>query len=129
MFDSNFEGPNLTEDQSLNREELLQLAIRTAKANPQSARVMFQQVLAQDPRNERALLWMASLTKQKEERRKYLQRALRVNPRSSTARKELERLDHMDKARANRTLIYGGLVVFGAVLLIVMVVLLAIALG
>ncbi len=129
MFDSDFEGPNLTEDQSLNREELLQLAIRTARANPQGARVMFQQVLAQDPRNERALLWMASLTRQKEDRRKYLQRALRVNPRSSAARKELERLDHMDKARANRTLIYGGLVVLGAVLLIVMVVLLAIALG
>lgn len=129
MFDSNFDGPNLTEDQSLNREELLQLAIRTAKTNPQGARVMFQQVLAQDPRNERALLWMASLTKQKEERRKFLLRALRVNPRSSTARKELERLDHMEKSRSNRTLIYGGLVILGAVLLIVMVVLLAIALG
>lgn len=128
MFENDFEGPNLTEDQSLNREELLHLAIQTAKENPQGARVMFQQVLAQDPRNERALLWMASLTKQKEERRQYLQRALRVNPRSSHARKELQRLDHMDKARSNRTLIYGGLVIAGVILLIVLAVLLAIAL-
>ena len=129
MFDSDFEPPQVSDDQSLNREELLQLAIRTAKANPQGARVMFQQVLAQDSRNERALLWMASLSKQKAERRKYLQRALRVNPRSSAARRELERLDQMEKARSNRTLIYGGLVIVVAILLIVLVVLFGMALG
>ena len=130
MFDSEFDIPNNDDEQSFNREELLQLAIRTAKeGNPQGARVIFQQVLAQDRRNERALVWMASLTKDKKERRQYLRRALRVSPRNAAARQELERMDRMEKARSNRTLIYGGLVVLAAVLLIVLVVLFAIALG
>lgn len=130
MFDSEFDIPNNDDEQSFNREELLQLAIRTAKeGNPQGARVIFQQVLAQDRRNERALVWMASLTKDKKERRQYLRRVLRVSPRNAAARQELERMDRMEKARSNRTLIYGGLVVLAAVLLIVLVVLFAIALG
>lgn len=130
MFDSEFDIPNNDDEQSFNREELLQLAIRTAKeGNPQGARVIFQQVLAQDKRNERALVWMASLTKDKKERRQYLRRVLRVSPRNAAARQELERMDRMEKARSNRTLIYGGLVVLAAVLLIVLVVLFAIALG
>ena len=55
------EGAGKGEQQSLNREELLQLGIQTARAgNKQSARVIFQQVLNGDPRNERALLWMAA---------------------------------------------------------------------
>jgi Tfp pilus assembly protein PilF len=121
--DSMFEGKEGSD--TLNREELLHLAIRTARQNPQGARVMFQQVLAEDKRNERALLWMASLSKKKQERREYLQRALKVNPRSRAALREMERLDRQEKARANRTLIYGGLLIVAAVLLIILVVVVA----
>ncbi|GAB4573101.1 MAG: hypothetical protein Kow0077_14440 [Anaerolineae bacterium] len=117
-----------TGEEGLNREELLQLAIRTAKQNPQGARVMFQQVLAQDKYNERALMWMASLSRKKTERRQYLDKVLQVNPRNVLAQRELERLDRMEKAQANRTLIYGGLVIVGAVLLLVLLVLLVVAL-
>lgn len=129
MFDIEPDMTNASDEQSLNREELLQLAIRTAKDNPQGARVMFQQVLGQDKRNERALVWMASLTKDKKERRQYLNRALRVNPRNTAALKELERMERMEKARSNRTLIYGGLVVIAAVLVIALVILFAVALA
>ncbi len=106
---------------TLNREELLQLAIRTARQNPQGARVMFQQVLTEDKHNERALMWMASLSNKKDERRQYLQRVLKVNPHSRAALREIERLDRMEKARTNRTLIFGGLLIAAAVLLIILV--------
>ncbi len=49
-------------NQTPNREQLLQLAIRTAKGgNATAARVMFRQVLADDKNNERALMWMAKM--------------------------------------------------------------------
>ena len=44
-----------------NREQLLQMAVTTAKAgNRDGARVMLRQVLSEDRRNERAMLWMAN---------------------------------------------------------------------
>ena len=53
-----------------NREELLQLAIRAAKeGNVDSARMMFDQILAQDKKNERAMMWMAKLAEKKSERK------------------------------------------------------------
>ncbi len=115
------------ESRGLNREELLQLAIQTSKQNPQGARVMFQQVLAQDPRNERALLWMAALSKKKGERRQYLQRVLKINPRNKAAREELERIARMEQARARRTLFFGVLAIVIVVLVVVAAVLLLIA--
>ncbi len=120
---------NDEESRSLNREELLQLAIQTAKQNPQGARVMFQQVLAQDPRNERALLWMAALSRKKGERVQYLQRVLKVNPRNRAAREELERIARMERNRARRTLFFGVLAIVVIVLVVVAAVLLLIALG
>jgi len=117
------------ESRSLNREELLQLAIQTSKQNPQGARVMFQQILAQDPRNERALLWMAALSRKKEERRQYLQRVMKVNPHSRAARQELERIASAERTHARRTVFFGVLAIVIVVLVIVAVVLLLIALG
>lgn len=106
-----------------NREELLQMAIQTAKTgNKQGARVMFQQVLNQDPRNERALLWMAALGRDKKEQRKFLAATLRVNPKNKTARTQLERMKHAEEARSNRTLVYGGLFIGGLVLVVLLVV-------
>jgi hypothetical protein len=45
------------ESQAPNREELLQLAITTARGgNVRPARLMFEQVLRQDKDNERAMM-------------------------------------------------------------------------
>lgn len=102
---------------SPNREELLQLAIGAAQAgNKESARVMFRQVLNEDSRNERALMWMAKLAKTKAERRQWLTRVLQVNPLQKSAKDALRRMDYKRSARDNRVLVIYG---FIAVLLII----------
>jgi thioredoxin-like negative regulator of GroEL len=114
---------NGEKDNQLNREELLQLGIQTARAgNRQSARVMLQQVLNEDPRNERALLWMAALARDKTEKRRYLTQCLRTNPRSITARRELEKMAHKQEASHNRALIYGGIVIGVLILVAILVI-------
>ena len=110
-----------TDTETLNREELLQMAIKTARSgNKQSARVMFTRVLGEDPRNERALLWMGYLAKNKVDKRRFLLKTLKVNPNNKTARQELQRMARTEKARTNRTLIYGA--VFVAAIFIIIVV-------
>lgn len=110
-----------TDTETLNREELLQMAIKTARSgNKQSARVMFTRVLGEDPRNERALLWMGYLAKNKVDKRRFLLKTLKVNPSNKTARQELQRMARTEKARTNRTLIYGA--VFVAAIFIIIVV-------
>lgn len=114
--------------EQLNREELIQLGIQTAKSGQaQNARIMFRQVLGEDPRNERALLWMAYLTPDKAEKRRYLLKVLKVNNNNQTARRELQRMAHDEKARSNRTLILGGVAIIVVVLVIVLVVVVAVA--
>lgn len=109
------------ESETPNREELLQMAIKTARGgNQQSARVMFQRVLGEDPRNERALMWMGYLAKNKVDKRRYLLKTLKVNPDNKTARQELQRMARTEKARTNRTLIYGAMFVGGMLILLVL---------
>jgi Tfp pilus assembly protein PilF len=96
---------------SPNREELLQLAINAAQAgNKDSARVMFRQVLNEDPRNERAMMWLAKLAESRAERREWLTRVLQVNPRQQSARDALRRMDYKRSARDNRVLVFYGLI-------------------
>ncbi|NWF70242.1 MAG: hypothetical protein HXY40_14240 [Chloroflexi bacterium] len=94
-----------------NREELLQLAIAAAKnGQKEGARVMFRQVLAEDKKNERALMWMAKLAGSKKERQQWLQRALNANPDNSTARDALAKMAYTEKASQNRMLLTLGVV-------------------
>jgi Tfp pilus assembly protein PilF len=95
-----------------NREAMLQMAIRAAKEdNIDSARMMFEQVLAQDKRNERALIWMAKLAESKSERKEWLQKVLKANPKNEVARAELNRLSYSSSAKQNRILLMFGLVI------------------
>jgi thioredoxin-like negative regulator of GroEL len=111
-----------------NREELLQMAIHAAKnGNRDSAVMMLSQVLAQDRRNERAMLWMARLAKTNSERRQWLERVLDVNPDNETARDTLKKMDYRRSARENRTLLIFGVVV-GVLLVLLIVVVLILAL-
>ncbi len=109
-----------------NREQLLQMAIASAKAgNADGARVMLRQVLTEDKRNERALLWMARIARSKKERLEWLERVLDVNPDNEQARKQKQRMEYRTSAQQNRTLLIFGvvagvLVVLGIVVLLVL---------
>ncbi|MBW4436370.1 MAG: hypothetical protein KME04_04510 [Pleurocapsa minor GSE-CHR-MK-17-07R] len=99
------------------REQLLKMAISAAKANnKQAARMMFQQVLGADSRNERALMWMAQMADSKAEKAEWLQRVLAVNPLNEQASTALKRMNYSSKASDNRLLLLFGVV---AVLLII----------
>ena len=97
--------------QEPNREQLLQMAIASAKAgNADGARVMLRQILAEDRRNERALLWMAKIARTKKERTEWLERVLDANPDNEQARKQMRRMEYVSSAQQNRTLLIFGVV-------------------
>jgi Tfp pilus assembly protein PilF len=109
-----------------NREELLQMGIRAARAgNQDAARIAFQQVLGQDKRNERAMMWMAKLAEKPAERRKWLERVLDVNPDNDAAREAIQRMAYKTSARENRVLLMFGMVVGVLIVLALVVILLA----
>jgi Tfp pilus assembly protein PilF len=101
-----------TSGQTPNREELLQMAIRTAQAgNKTAARMMFRRVLAEDKRNERAMMWMAKLAETKDERAQWLNRVLAVNPNNETAKEALQKMKYKSSAKDNRVLLIFGVIV------------------
>lgn len=115
-----------TRDQSNvpNREELLRLAINAAQqGNKEGARTLFERVLNEDRRNERALMWMAKLADNKQERIKWLNYVLRVNPDNEQARDALRKMQYRSAAKENRTvlifgMILGVLVILGVVIVV-----------
>lgn len=113
------DDPNLP-----NREELLQLAINAARqGNKEGARTLFERVLNEDKRNERALMWMAQLSDTKSERVKWLNLVLRVNPDNEQAQSALKKMRYKSSAKENRTLlifgmILGVLIVLGVVIVV-----------
>ncbi len=110
-----------------NREELLQMGIRAAKAgNKDGARMAFDQILNQDKRNERAMMWMAKIADTKVERKKWLDRVLTVNPDNEAARDALQKMAYTRSAKENRTLLVFGMIAGVLIVLgIVMVLFLA----
>jgi hypothetical protein len=94
-----------------NREELLKMAIRSAGAgNKDAARTLFRQILGEDPRNERALLWMAKLAETKTERKQWLDAVLEIDPDNEIARKTLKSMAYTKSRKQNRTLLIFGVV-------------------
>jgi Tfp pilus assembly protein PilF len=109
-----------------NREELLRMAIRSAEqGNRQGARMMFTQVLREDQRNERAMMWMAKLAESKEDRTEWLQRVLKVNPNNEIARDALAKMQYSKSARDNRVLLIFG-VTAGVMIVLALIVLVVI---
>lgn len=107
-----------------NREELLQMGIRAAKAgNAEGARMAFDQILSQDKRNERAMMWMAKIADTKIERKKWLDRVLSVNPENESARDALQKMAYTRSARENRVLLVFGMIAGVLIVLAVVVVL------
>jgi len=98
-------------DATPDREQLLRMAIAAAKqGNEQAARMMFQQVLAGDQRNERALMWMAQLASNREERIQWLNRVMAVNPLNEKASEALRKMRYSSNARDNRVLLMFGVI-------------------
>jgi hypothetical protein len=94
-----------------NREELLQLAITSAQqGNKDGARTLFERVLNEDKRNERALMWMAKLSDTKSERVKWLNLVLKVNPDNEQAQSALKKMQYKSSAKENRTLLIFGMI-------------------
>ncbi|MBE2268188.1 MAG: hypothetical protein IAE80_08130 [Anaerolinea sp.] len=107
--------------QAPNREELLQLAIRAARAgNKEPARAMFHRVWSEDKRNERAMMWLAKLADDKAERKQWLTRVLAVNPNNEIAKQALHKMQYRKSAKDNRTLLFFG--VIAGILIVLMVV-------
>ena len=105
------------------REELLDMAITAAKqGQKQGARVMLRQVLNQDKRNERAMMWLARLATNEKERNQWHSRVLMVNPDNDTARDALEKMDYQNQAESNRLLIVLGVVVGVMIILVIAVI-------
>jgi thioredoxin-like negative regulator of GroEL len=116
-------------DPGPNREQLLQMAIASAKkGNADGARMMLRQILSEDRRNERALLWMAKLARTKKERLEWLERVLDANPDNEQARKQKRRMEYVNSAQQNRTLLIFG-VVAGVLVVLGIVVFVALQLG
>lgn len=104
---------------SPNREELLGMAIQSARqGNKQGARVMLRQVLDEDPKNERAMLWMAKTANSQTERQQWLEHVLEVNPDNATARQALDQMTYSKEAAENRKLFVFGSAVVGGLMLI-----------
>jgi len=112
-----------------NLDDLMRLGVRTAKAgNRDNARVIFQQVLDQDKRNEAAWLWMASLAENNLDRRRYLETVLQLNPNNPTAARQLAAMDQVVQKSEGASVRLGvmilavlilALAVVGAVIMII----------
>ncbi len=105
---------------SPNREEMLKMGIRSFKqGNPDGAKMLFRQVLQEDSRNERAMLWMAKLSKSSGERRTWLERVLEYDPDNETAANALAKLDEREEeSESEKALAYGSIAVGAAMFLI-----------
>ncbi len=105
-----------------NLEDLLRLGINTAKAgNKEGARVIFQQVIATDKRNERAWLWLASVEDSPIERRRILQTVLEMNPNNANAKKLLAGMDHAVASTEKQSMMLGIRILIGLAVLIAIV--------
>jgi Tfp pilus assembly protein PilF len=112
---------------TLNLEDLMRLGVRTAKAgNKEGARVIFQQVLDSDKRNERAWLWMAFVADNDIDRRRYLETALKLDPQNSIASRQLAQMDQAIRGTEGASLRLGVMIV--AVLVIALAVVVALVL-
>jgi cytochrome c-type biogenesis protein CcmH/NrfG len=105
----------------VNNEDLLQLAIKAARAGQtDGARVMLRQVVARDRNNETAMLWLAKIAKNRKERVAWLNRVLDQNPDNAAARKALDRMEYKRAATENRMLVlYGAVAVVMVIVTIV----------
>ncbi len=111
MADDPREAPNL--------EQLMQFGIQAARlGNDVNARVIFQQVLDADSKNERAWLWMAAVAETPEHRIRYLNTVLQINPTNRAALREMDRIRRKSQFRNSQAFRYG-LLALGLVIVVI----------
>jgi Tol biopolymer transport system component len=87
-----------------NPQDLVREGIEAARSGDKlTARRLLQQAISYDPDNEVAWMWMASVVDTVEERRRCLERVLRINPNNARAREALTRLGGTPPARRETT--------------------------
>ncbi len=107
---------------NVNLEDLMRLGARTARSgNKEGARVIFQQVLDTDKRNERAWLWLASLADNAIDRRRYLETVLKLDPENAIARRQLSEMDHMIQSTEGASMRFGVMIVVVLVVALIVV--------
>jgi len=107
------------------REELYNMAVTAAReGNRQGAKVLLGEILQQDRRNTRAMMWMAKLSPAPAERRRWLNRVLDVDPENETAQKLLDKMAYGDAFKRNRLLFRLG--IGGYIVVVILVALLLI---
>jgi len=76
-----------------NLETRLQEAIRLAQAGRRAeARDLLESVVAEDPSQELAYVWLAAVSRDRGERLQFLRRALTINPGNVTAQRAFQKL-------------------------------------
>jgi TolA-binding protein len=96
-----------------NREELYQMATEAAKSGQtKGARVMFRQLLQQDKRDIRAMMWLAKLANSDTEREAWLERVVSVRPSYTQALEMLEKLRRGKIAKRNKRFLQVGSAVY-----------------
>lgn len=126
----NTETPNFNDQASKpNLEQLMRLGIETARAGHKTnARVIFRQVLDEDPDNERALLWLAAVADDSIERLRYLNTVLNVNPNNETALEQIEKMKQRKETSNTKVIRYGFFGLTLIMILVIIVILILIAL-
>ena len=103
---------------TMNLEQLVRLGIQTARAgNRTSARLMFERVLAVNNNEERAWFWLASLADNDDDKRRYLQTVLKLNPGNEIAKRALDGMGSV-RAQSNNSTLRLGLTVVGVLIAI-----------
>jgi hypothetical protein len=74
-------------------DTLLEQAIALAQAGQHAeARPLLERVIAEDPQQELAWIWLAAIARHREERLTFLRRALTLNPSNPTAQRAYQQL-------------------------------------
>lgn len=83
--------------------DYLKQAIEAIKAGDKATgkRLLIDEVLRTNPRNEHAWLWMTQVADADEDRLNYLRHVLKINPNNETARRGLEALEKKLGKRAS----------------------------
>lgn len=119
-MDSNL-PPNNPNKEIPKVDELMQLGIQAARqGKKQNARMIFEQILANDKQNERAWLWMAAVAETPAARINYLKTVLKINPNNIRAQRELSQHTQKRVASNSQAFTYG-IIGLGIVLVLILV--------
>lgn len=93
-----------------NREELFNMAVEAAKNRDsrKGARMMFRQVLEQNRRDYRAMMWLAKLAPNEKEKEAWLKRVLEVKSDYLPAHEALEKMTYDKLSKRNKLYLQIG---------------------